>query len=69
MVREPVKSSNLKSVGYDPTTQKLEVEFKSGGVFCYDNVSPQEHADLMSAGSIGSYFHQNIRNSKPCSRV
>jgi hypothetical protein len=69
MQRVPVASSNLKAIGYDPATQKLEVEFKSGGVFCYDNVSPQEHQDLIGASSIGSHFHQNIRNSKPCSRV
>lgn len=33
MVRTPVASSALASVGYDPSTQTLEVEFRSGRVY------------------------------------
>ena len=68
MIRIPVVSSNLKSVGYDPKTKSLEVEFKGGGVHQYLDVSTGHHKALMSAPSIGSYFHEHIRSahkSKP----
>jgi hypothetical protein len=58
----PVSSSNLASVGYDSKTQTLCIEFTSGGVYEYDNVPEAEYRGLMSAGSKGSYFHQNIKD-------
>jgi KTSC domain len=33
MERQPVSSSNLKSVGYDPRSRTLEIEFHNGGVY------------------------------------
>lgn len=62
MTRTAVKSSNLKSIGYDPAKKLLEVEFGSGGVFQYSGVTAQQHAALMRAKSIGSHFHAHIRS-------
>lgn len=62
MDRSPVKSSNIKSVGYDPKTKLLEVEFHTGAVHQYEDVSPQKHARMLKAKSIGGYFQVNIRN-------
>lgn len=61
MERIRVSSSNLASVGYDPSTQTLEVEFRDGSVYQYSAVSSAVYAHLMSASSHGSYFSQNIR--------
>jgi hypothetical protein len=63
MTRKAVKSSNIKSVGYDATTKTLEVEFTSGGVHQYSGVSAAKHAALIKAKSVGSYFHREIRDS------
>ena len=68
MERVPVESSSLMSVGYDPDSATLEVEFH-GGIYQYFGVSPEVHEGLMSAGSKGSYFNQFIRNGYPCSKV
>jgi hypothetical protein len=38
MLRTPVSSSALRSVGYDPQTQTLEIEFNSAEVYQYFNV-------------------------------
>ena len=57
-----VTSSNLKSVGYDPSTKMLEIEFRDGALYRYDGVPPDVHCELMGAGSHGKYFHQHIRN-------
>lgn len=69
MNRAPVKSSNIKSVGYDPARRLLEVEFSSGGVYQYEDVSKEEFNALMHADSIGGHFHIHIRNSFKTKRV
>jgi hypothetical protein len=61
MHREPVTSSQIKSIGYDPQTKQMEVEFKSGGVYQYENISAKDHEDLMAAESVGSHFYKNIK--------
>ncbi len=62
MERQPVESSNLKSVGYDPQTQTLEIEFQHGGVYQYLGVPESIYNSLMSAPSLGSYFYHEIRD-------
>ncbi len=61
MKRVPVQSSSLASVGYDPATCTLEVEFHSGGVYQYFRVPRQVYESLINAASKGSYFHHNIK--------
>ena len=63
LTRIPVTSSNLRSVGYDPNTRTLEVEFHSGGIYQYSNVPSNIHDGLMNASSHGKYFIAYIRNS------
>lgn len=61
MKRVPVQSSNIVSIGYDQGDFILEIEFHGGRVYQYLSVQPEVHQGLMSAHSIGSYFHQNIK--------
>ncbi|MBE0539024.1 MAG: KTSC domain-containing protein [Ignavibacterium sp.] len=61
MEREHVSSSNLKSIGYDPDTQTLEIEFLNGGLYQYINVPERIYNGLMAASSHGSYFDQYIK--------
>ncbi len=63
MQRTPVSSSNLRSVGYDATTQTLEIEFHSGGIYQYFDVPQSVYDALMAASSHGSYFYYHIRNA------
>ena len=63
MERTFVASSNLRSVGYDPQSQTLEIEFNSGGLYQYSNVPEDVYRGLMNASSHGRYFHQYIKNS------
>lgn len=60
----PVKSSNLKAVGYDSTTKALTVEFNNGAKWRYDDVDAKHHTGLMGADSPGVYFHTHIRGHK-----
>ncbi len=62
MERQPVKSSNIRSVGYDPATRTLEIEFSAGGVYHYVNLAPVVHAALMKAPSKGTYLEARVKN-------
>lgn len=61
MIRIPVRSSELKSVGYSPKERILEVEFHSGGVYQYDFVPFEINNALMSASSKGRYYNSHIK--------
>jgi hypothetical protein len=63
MDRVPVTSSNIASVGHDPATNTLEIEFKGGGVYHYAGVDAAKHAALVNASSVGGHFHQHIKPS------
>jgi len=64
-----VESSNLKSVGYDPTTRTLEIQFLSGSVYQYSGVPAGVYEALLAAPSKGQYFHRAIRLTYPFKKV
>ena len=51
------RSSNIARVGYEPAHQQLVIEFKSGGMYGYANVSPLDHMKFMSQPSLGHAFN------------
>lgn len=69
MIRESVSSSNIASIGYDPNTETLEVEFNNGTVYQYYNVGAALNNQLMQAPSKGQFLNTYIRNAYPYSRV
>lgn len=71
MERILVRSSDLHSVGYDPTTNELEVEFNTGSIYVYDNVPPSEHHQLMDppGGSHGTHFARYIKKNYPYRKI
>jgi hypothetical protein len=73
MIRQPVKSSNVMSVGYDADSRILEVEFgdyRSPGpgymfnrVYHYLEVPPETHAEFMAFWSPGRYVNNHLKFS------
>lgn len=61
MERVRVSSSNLKSVGYDPFSAFLEIEFHNGGVYLYSGVPERVYDQFMAASSKGTYFNDYIK--------
>lgn len=59
-----VKSSNIKAIGYNPTTRTLTIEFNSGSTYDYHDIGQEEHDALIGAESIGSHFHKHVRPKK-----
>ncbi len=65
MLRVPVVSTNIRSIGYSNGT--LEIEFRNGGIYTYPNV-PKEHFDYMICNPHpGTYFHRVIKPNYPYS--
>ena len=69
MNRDFVASSNISSVGYDPATQTLEVEFLNGSIYQYFNVGQGLFDEMMASPSKGQFLNTYIRNGYPYSRV
>jgi hypothetical protein len=67
MRREPVSSESLREVGYEDGT--LEVEFTTGAVYQYFDVSERIYDDLMAAASKGAFFNAQIRDRFRYARV
>lgn len=64
-----VESSNVRAFSYNSNNRKLRVEFKSGAVYEYDNVSLEDYGFILSgsmtkdgskSASIGASVHQEL---------
>jgi len=62
ITRQPVQSSAITSIGHDPFTNTLDVEFASGVVHRYRDVSAEQFLDLLHAASIGKHFATELRH-------
>lgn len=59
----PVKSGQVKAIGYDAATKVLAVTFTrgTGAIYHYPNVEQKTFNDFMGAESIGTYFGKHIK--------
>jgi len=62
MERKAVTSSNVVSVGHDPETNVLEVEFKGGAVYQYHYVPERVYDEIMRSDSVGKFINQHIKD-------
>lgn len=60
---QPVKSSAISAVDYDPKGATLKIAFASGDTWHYTPVPADLHQRMMKAPSIGGFFHQHIRKN------
>jgi hypothetical protein len=56
-----VKSSSVKSIGYDEDLQALYVQFIEGEIYEYFNVPEDDFIGLMQATSIGWFVNKRIK--------
>jgi len=69
MDRKNVVSSNIRSIGYDPKSMVLEVEFHNGSIYHYFGVPESLFTQLMNASSHGTFLAQNIKNRFSYKRI
>jgi len=58
VIRTPVKSSNLVSVGWHNNV--LEIEFHNGAIYQYPEVPEWVYKELLASKSHGMYFRRKI---------
>jgi hypothetical protein len=58
-----VSSKAIDAIEYDFESEEMTVTFTDGAYFTYDGVPATTFVSFASAGSPGSYFNANIRNS------
>lgn len=64
---EPVAhSSNVAALGYDAATKTLQVDFKGGRKYHYQNVPAELFAGLLQSDSKGKYLNAQIRPNYLC---
>ncbi len=60
MKRTPVESSDVVSIGYDPSERVMEVEFHEGRLYRYMEVPQDIYDHFLKAESFGGYFNSYI---------
>jgi len=69
MQHTPVKSSFIESIAHDEDSATLQVRLKSGHTYEYTGVGDHEHAELMSATSIGQHYNTHIVGQYPSRKL
>ncbi|QEK12795.1 KTSC domain-containing protein [Crassaminicella thermophila] len=69
MTKVKVHSTNIESVGYDPTNQILEIKFISGETYLHHGVPQSVFDSLINADNLGYYLNYYIRNAYPYKKV
>lgn len=63
MDRQQVSSSNIASIGFDPATNTLEVEFHDGSIYQYFGLPDHVYSELMGASSKGKYLNEHVKKA------
>ena len=69
MDRIRVTSTSIISVGYDPDTKTLELEFVNGNTYQYFDVSRSIYEALMAADSKGAFVNTRVKDHYRYSQV
>ena len=56
-----VESGTVAALSYDEGRGILQLEFRSGAIYCYFGVSAAVHQAMLRAPSKGQYFNRVIR--------
>ena len=59
--RHPVESTAVRSLGYDPASETLDVEFENRRVYQYSGVPRHVYDELTDGRSIGEYVNYEIK--------
>lgn len=63
---QPVVSSQLKAIGFDPATKTLACQFLRGDqkTALYPGVEPEQFEAFRTSESLGKHFGQHIKTRK-----
>lgn len=69
MQRNEVKSSRIKSIGYNNKDQVLEIEFFELGIYQYVGVPLLTYQTFLSVKSKGRFYDGVIKNKYLCRKI
>jgi len=62
-----VSSTAIRKVGYDPSTNRMYIDFEdSDPYYTYCGVPQHVFQQFISASSVGRYYHQHIKDQYDC---
>jgi KTSC domain-containing protein len=61
MKRIAIESSSVSTVSYDAATFELEIEFRNGRTYRYEQVPIAAYRLLLQAPSIGEFVNKQIK--------
>ena len=61
---QPVKSSAIAAIGYEPTNKSIHVQFNSGGTHQFGPFEQKHYKAMLNAPSIGKHYHQYIKHKE-----
>jgi hypothetical protein len=61
MERMMVESRSVSAIGYDPATFELEIEFRNGRTYRYQQVPEAAYRLLLQAPSLGEFVNKQIK--------
>lgn len=60
--KDETQSECVADISYNPETEEMTIEFQQRGTYLYHNVPLDTYVDFQTAGSMGKYFNNYIRN-------
>ncbi len=69
MKREKVKSTAMRSVGYNADLQVLEVEFPDKDVYRYSNLPLEVYVAFRQSPSLGTFLNRFIKDQYPEKKI
>jgi non-canonical (house-cleaning) NTP pyrophosphatase len=64
-----VKSSVLKSIGYDAEAQKVHVEYQNGSTFAFVAVPADVYEKFKNSESVGKFMNAELKGKYVSERV
>lgn len=63
-MKQFVDSTAIRYYDYEPGTQSLDIEYKSGNLYRYLEVTKEEYDELEAASSKGTYINHIIKKHR-----
>jgi hypothetical protein len=62
----PIRSTAIRAVGYEPTTQRMKIAFVEGHTYDFCRVPEHIFTGLLRSGSKGRYYNDHIKDRYHC---
>jgi KTSC domain-containing protein len=69
MKRHFVKSTAIRTEGYDQLSQVLELEYTNGAIYQYFPVPPEIYQEFKDAESKGTFVNRHIKPNYQCREI